>query len=68
VAASRVDLDAGVLPVCVRLEGEVLEPVLARGVVRLARAVAGAAELAYDAARWTAAVPPGPASPNGRVH
>ncbi|MSP90703.1 MAG: hypothetical protein EXR79_02675 [Myxococcales bacterium] len=46
VAASRVDLDATVLPMCAGLEPEVADPVLARQLTRLSRAAAGAPELA----------------------
>ncbi len=46
VAASRVDLDASVLPVGAGLEPEMAEPLLARMFSRLSRAVAGAPELA----------------------
>ena len=46
VAASRVDLDASVLPIMVPMEPATAEPVLARQVVRLVRAAAGAPELA----------------------
>jgi Ser/Thr protein kinase RdoA (MazF antagonist) len=46
MAASRVDLDASVLPIMVPMEPATAEPVLARQVVRLVRAAAGAPELA----------------------
>lgn len=46
IAASRVDLDATVLPMCVRLEPDVAEPVLERELMRLSRAVAGVPEIA----------------------
>lgn len=45
IAASRVDLDASVLPMCVPLEPEAAEPILAAMLVRLSRAAAGAPEL-----------------------
>lgn len=46
IAASRVDLDASVLPIMVPMEPATADPVLARQVVRLVRAAAGAPELA----------------------
>ena len=46
IAASRVDLDATVLPLCAPLEPESAEPILARGLQRLSRAAAGAPEIA----------------------
>ena len=46
IAASRVDLDASVLPIMVPMEPATAAPVLARQVVRLVRAAAGAPELA----------------------
>ena len=46
MAASRVDLDASVLPIMVPMEPATAEPVLARQLVRLVRAAAGAPELA----------------------
>lgn len=45
-AASRVDLDATVLPICMPIEAEAAEPVLAAMAVRLSRAAAGAPEIA----------------------
>lgn len=50
IAASRVDLDATVLPLCAPLEPDSAEPILSRGLQRLSRAAAGAPELA--AALW----------------
>lgn len=44
IAASRVDLDASVLPICAALAPEVLEPILDRMFARLSRAAAGAPE------------------------
>jgi Ser/Thr protein kinase RdoA (MazF antagonist) len=46
IAASRVDLDASVLPMCVALEPDAAEPVLAAMLARLSRAAAGAPEVA----------------------
>ncbi len=46
IAASRVDLDASVLPMCVALEPDAAEPVLAAMLARLSRAVAGVPEVA----------------------
>ncbi len=46
MAASRVDLDATVLPLCVRLEPDCGDPVWRLQAVRLARAAAGAPEIA----------------------
>ncbi len=45
MAASRVDIDASVLPLCVPFEPETLTAVLERALHRLARAAAGAPEL-----------------------
>ena len=45
IAASRIDLDATVLPLCARLEPDVVEPIVAHELQRLSRATAGAPEL-----------------------
>ncbi|MCO4762194.1 MAG: pentapeptide repeat-containing protein [Myxococcales bacterium] len=52
VAASRIDLDASVLPLCAPLEPDSAEPILERGLQRLSRAAAGAPEIAQ--ALWSA--------------
>lgn len=54
IAASRIDLDASVLPLCVPLEPDSAEPILASMLARLSRAAAGAPELAHAlaAGRW----------------
>ncbi len=46
VAASRVDLDASVLPLCAGLEPDAAHPIIVRQFQRLSRAVAGAPEIA----------------------
>ncbi len=46
VAASRVDMDASVLPMCISLEPDAAEPVLGAMLARLSRAAAGAPEIA----------------------
>ena len=51
VAASRVDLDASVTPLCAPIEPESVEPIIARSVRRLHRGAAGFPEL-HDALPW----------------
>lgn len=54
IAASRVDLDASVAPLCVRLEPGMGPPIWQRQLARLSRAAAGAPELAdVFAPVWT---------------
>ncbi len=57
IAASRLDLDASILPMCVRLEPDMLPPVVERQIVRLSRAVAGAPDLAASVTSALGKVP-----------